>query len=202
MNNKKVSKVMHEFKTGSLKSSSGQKVTNPKQGIAIALSEARRSNKGGEMRESKAIVKKEIEYMKKGKAPKSLISHEKKEHAEMGMNRGGVPKKMARGGEAAIVAKKAAAAGVRAALRPAARTVPTINAPAIRPAMPVPVARSVVGPTMKKGGATSRIPLSKKQRDLIPGPKMSAGGYTKAADGVAKRGLTKGKMLRKGGKVI
>ena len=57
MNNKKVSKVMHEFKTGSLKSSSGQKVTNPKQGIAIALSEARRDKKGGEMKESKSIEK-------------------------------------------------------------------------------------------------------------------------------------------------
>jgi hypothetical protein len=41
----KVGKVMHEFKTGKLKSSSGQKVTNPKQGIAIALSEARRAKK-------------------------------------------------------------------------------------------------------------------------------------------------------------
>lgn len=38
----KVKKVMSEFKSGSLKSSSGQKVTNPKQAVAIALSEARR----------------------------------------------------------------------------------------------------------------------------------------------------------------
>jgi hypothetical protein len=38
----KVKKVMGEFKSGSLKSSSGQKVTNPKQAVAIALSEARR----------------------------------------------------------------------------------------------------------------------------------------------------------------
>ena len=38
---KKVSAVMHEFKEGKLKSSSGEKVTNPKQSIAIGLSEAR-----------------------------------------------------------------------------------------------------------------------------------------------------------------
>jgi hypothetical protein len=38
----KVKRVMHEFKVGSLKSSSGKKVTNPKQAVAIALSEARR----------------------------------------------------------------------------------------------------------------------------------------------------------------
>ena len=37
---KKVGKVMSEFKAGKLKSSSGKKVTNPKQAIAIGLSEA------------------------------------------------------------------------------------------------------------------------------------------------------------------
>ena len=37
---KKVGKVMREFKEGKLKSSSGKKVTNPKQAIAIGLSEA------------------------------------------------------------------------------------------------------------------------------------------------------------------
>jgi len=42
----KVAKVMHEFKTGKLKSGSTNKpVTNKKQGIAIALSEARRAAK-------------------------------------------------------------------------------------------------------------------------------------------------------------
>lgn len=38
----KVKKVMKEFKEKTLKSSSGQRVTNPKQAVAIALSEARR----------------------------------------------------------------------------------------------------------------------------------------------------------------
>lgn len=37
----KVEKAMHEFKKGKLRSSSGDKVTNPKQAIAIGLSEAR-----------------------------------------------------------------------------------------------------------------------------------------------------------------
>ena len=42
---KKVGKVMHEFKQGDLHSGSkkGPKVENPKQAIAIALSEARQS---------------------------------------------------------------------------------------------------------------------------------------------------------------
>ena len=46
---KKISKVMREYKVGALKSSSGQRVTNPKQAIAISISEARRlvTGKGG-----------------------------------------------------------------------------------------------------------------------------------------------------------
>ena len=40
----KVGRAMHEMKTGKLRSGrSGRKVTNPKQAIAIGLSEARRS---------------------------------------------------------------------------------------------------------------------------------------------------------------
>ena len=96
----KVGKVMREFKAGKLKSSSGQKVTNPKQAIAIGLSEAglSRKAKGGEMKESKQMVKKEVSFMKKKGAPKSMIKHEM---AEAGMKYGGKVKKMAGGGLAA-----------------------------------------------------------------------------------------------------
>jgi hypothetical protein len=45
MGKEKIQKVMHEYKRGTLKSSSGGKVTNPKQAQAIALSEARRGKK-------------------------------------------------------------------------------------------------------------------------------------------------------------
>lgn len=41
----KVEKVMSEFKAGTLKSSSGKKVTSRKQAIAIGLSEQRRGKK-------------------------------------------------------------------------------------------------------------------------------------------------------------
>ena len=37
----KVEEVMHEMKEGKLKTGSGKNVTNPKQAIAIGLSEAR-----------------------------------------------------------------------------------------------------------------------------------------------------------------
>ena len=88
----KVARVMREFKAGDLKSSSGQKVTNPKQAIAIGLSEAGISKKakGGEMKESKTMMKKEVSFMKKKGAPASMIKHEE---AEMkGMKKGGYAK--------------------------------------------------------------------------------------------------------------
>jgi len=40
-----VKRVMHEFKVHTLKSSSGQPVTNKSQAIAIALSEAKRARR-------------------------------------------------------------------------------------------------------------------------------------------------------------
>jgi hypothetical protein len=42
---KSVEREMKAMKQGKLKSSSGQKVTNPKQAIAIGLSETRRAGK-------------------------------------------------------------------------------------------------------------------------------------------------------------
>lgn len=42
---KKVATVMREYSKGKLKSSSGQKVTNPRQAKAIAMSEAGMSKK-------------------------------------------------------------------------------------------------------------------------------------------------------------
>jgi hypothetical protein len=94
----KVRTVMKEFKSGSLKSSSGKKVTNPKQAIAIALSEAGKSQpkmkEGGHMKESKEMMKKEVSFMKRKGAPKSMVKHEM---AEMGMKNGGMAK-YAKGG--------------------------------------------------------------------------------------------------------
>ena len=54
----KVGKVMREFKAGKLKSSSGQKVTNPKQAMAIGLSEAGLSKpkKGSDMKYAKGGI--------------------------------------------------------------------------------------------------------------------------------------------------
>jgi hypothetical protein len=60
---KKIRTVMREFKAKKLKSSSGKKVTNPKQAIAIALSEAGQSKK---MKKAKggAFITKGGDYIK------------------------------------------------------------------------------------------------------------------------------------------
>lgn len=86
----KVAKVMHEFKAGDLRSGSktGPKVTNPKQAIAIALSEAKRSP------------------MKKAEGGAVDLAQDKKTVAtavhkhERGMHPGKPLTKLARGGRA------------------------------------------------------------------------------------------------------
>ena len=59
----------------------------------------RKFAKGGDMKESKAMVKKEVGFMKKAGAPKSMIKHEQAEM--MGMKKGGKAKGYASGGLAA-----------------------------------------------------------------------------------------------------
>lgn len=58
----------------------------------------RKFAQGGDMKESKAMMQKEVAFMKAKKAPKSMIKHEM---AEAGMKYGGKVKKMASGGLAA-----------------------------------------------------------------------------------------------------
>jgi len=97
--------------------------------------------KGGEMKESKAMMKKEVSFMKKKGAPKSMLKHEM---AEAGMKKGG---------------------GVKSA---------------------------------KYMSFTE----TGKPAGMKNVTKMAKGGSASArADGIAQRGKTKGKMMRKGGKV-
>jgi hypothetical protein len=59
MKKKVMDREMHKFKEGSLKSSSGQTVTNPSQAIAISLSESgqsrKKSKRGKKVRARKKI---------------------------------------------------------------------------------------------------------------------------------------------------
>jgi hypothetical protein len=62
-----------------------------KVGVPQSVGREFSKKEGGPVKESKAMVKKELEFMKKKGAPKSMIKHEK---AEAGMEAGGVTKKM------------------------------------------------------------------------------------------------------------
>ena len=121
---------------------------------------------GGVMKESKAMVKKEVSFMKKKGAPKSMLKHEMK---EAGMKDSGVTKKM-------------------------------------------PTAKQMGSLGLKSGGikkmAGGGMPMGPDGKPTFVGDgkgKMRSGGLAgghKQADGIAKKGKTKGKAvkMRMGGK--
>jgi len=65
--------------------------------------------RGGEMAESKKMVKKEVAFMKAKGAPKSMVKHEEK---EMAMKKGGCTK-MAKGGSVSSASKRADGVAVK-----------------------------------------------------------------------------------------
>jgi hypothetical protein len=78
-----------------------------KVGVPVTVGQEFTKSKGGEMKESKKMVGKEIAFMKKKGAPKSMVKHEM---AEAGMKKGGMPmKKMASGGMTSMGKVKTAA---------------------------------------------------------------------------------------------
>jgi len=96
-----VSKKQHNFMEAIAHSPAFAKKVGVPQSVGKDFSAADKGRKfkgGGEMAESKKMVGKEVSFMKKKGAPKSMIKHEE---AEMGaMKRGGKVKKMAMGGSA------------------------------------------------------------------------------------------------------
>ena len=70
-----------------------------KVGVPQSVGKEFTKKEGGQVKESKGMMKKELSFMKKKGAPKSMIKHEA---AEMGaMKKGGKVKKYAAGGLAA-----------------------------------------------------------------------------------------------------
>ena len=151
--------------------------------------------RGGEMKESKKMMEKEVSFMKKKGAPASMIKHEMTEEA---MKRGGKVKKMAAGGMSAPANPKKdprVAAMMMAARRPAMPGGMPMAAPAptmggVGPAGPAPT----VG--MKKGGGVMASSMSK---DVEKGSnkKLKFG-----ESAVQKKGHTKGRNLGDSGKSI
>ena len=122
----------------------------------------RKFNQGGEMKESKAMMGKEIAFMKKKGAPKSMIKHEM---AEAGMKKGGY----ASGGMPMVM----------------------------KDGKKIPAFAADGEGKMKAGGMAKKM--------MGGGMAYKAGGLSpghKAADGIAKKGKTKGEQVKmmRGGK--
>ena len=122
----------------------------------VEADKGRKFNRGGDMKESKAMMGKEVAFMKKKGAPKSMIKHEM---AEMGMKKGGYA-----GGGMPMVEKDG-------------KKVPAFAADGVG--------------KMKHGGVAKKM--------MGGGKAYASGGLAaghKAADGIAKKGKTKGMQVR------
>jgi hypothetical protein len=181
--------------------------------------------RGGEMAESKKMVKKEVAFMKSKGAPKSMIKHEKAEVKDTGMKKGGAKPGVYAGltGKPAPAAKPAAkklvpyADLVKKNDAKAAMQAKKAAAPAAKPAAPTPAPEQetmaprvkALPPAMKKGGKVCGMKAGGVKKEL-PTAKdlgsmnmkkggrvkcMAGGGYVRAADGVTKKGKTKGKII-------
>jgi hypothetical protein len=89
-----VSKKQHGFMAAVAKNPSFAKKVGVPQSVGkefLTADKGKQFKKGGEMKESKGMMKKEISFMKKKGAPKSMIKHEMAE--AKGMKYGGTAKK-------------------------------------------------------------------------------------------------------------
>jgi len=132
----------------------------------------RKFAQGGEMKESKAMVGKEMNFMKKKGAPASMIKHEA---AEMGAMKKGSMMKYAEGGKMPMKDGKPAFIG---------------DGKGEMKMGGMAKAKKMMG-----GGIESK---GKTKGTMI---KMAAGGFVSKADGVAQRGKTKATQIKmnKGG---
>lgn len=69
-----VGRVMHEFKHGELETSTGKKVTNPRQAVAIAMHEAGTTDQESDQ-ENKENLKRTKKKERKGKTAKQRKEH-------------------------------------------------------------------------------------------------------------------------------
>ena len=164
--------------------------------------------KGGIMKHSD--MKEDMKMDKsqdKAMIKKAFRQHDIQEHkggkgTKLALKKGGMMKKMAAGGQvdpraAAMMAKKRAMMG---GMPPQGN--PNVAAPQLqgRPTMARPMAPAAApAPTMpmKKGGriaSKGEHSVQKKSKRGAMVVKMANGGFVKSADGIAKRGKTRGKM--------
>lgn len=155
--------VKADKRKGSESRASQQAVNSPKTNHGASSL----FDRGGEVKESKGMMKKELAFMEKKGAPKSMIKHEK---AEMGEGK----KKFADGGMP---------------MMPPGRADPRAAALAARMAGPRPPMRGA-RPPMAPPMRGARPPMAAAPT------MMSKGGFTKAADGIASKGKTKATQVK------
>ena len=108
-----VSKKQHNFMAAVAKNPAFAKKVGVPRAVGeefLTADKGKKFMKGGEMKESKMMVKKEIGFMKKAGAPKSMVKHEMAE--AKGMKKGG--KCYAEGGMTTSKVKKIADTEVKA----------------------------------------------------------------------------------------
>lgn len=228
MKKDKVAIVMREFKKGSLKSSSGQKVTNPKQAIAISLSEARRAKEGGmmgklfggkesyneEFGEAKAVAKRKITPAQFARGEKSeghkgeekgarqtaeKIRSGKISPADYARKESMGEKKMAKGGMSGFPIKRKSAVDKKTVAKLASKI---LDAKMGAAPMAPPMAPPMMPPGMKNGGSVSKRAdgVAVRGRTDPKVVKMAAGGMSKAlAEHAAKPASKAHAGLRAGG---
>ena len=204
MKKAKIATVMREFKKGSLKSSSGQKVTNPKQAIAISLSEAKRGETTGEKKMAKGGMSGFPVKRKSGVDKKTVaLLASKILDAKMGaapMSSPVAPPMMPPGMKhGGSVSKRADGVAVRG------RTDPKVVKMAAGGMHKMPDGKMMKDSAMKKM-AKGDMPEALAKHAAKPASKAHAGlkvgGFVRSADGIAQRGRTKGRLLNKGGRII
>ena len=87
-----VSKKQHNFMAAVANNPAFAKKAGVPQSVGKEFTQAdkgRKFSKGGDMKESKAMAKKEMAFMQKKGAPKSMIKHEKAEMKGEGYAKGG-----------------------------------------------------------------------------------------------------------------
>ena len=164
----------------------------------VKADKGRKFGSGGSMKESKAMMRKEVAFMKKKGAPKSMIRHEEEEA------RGGKVKKMQMGGMSAPTKPTFAPSARPADTRSMTERMsapqtgggkPAPNYPVMTP-KPVMSAKDKYAQTiagmrrsgiLKSGGGSTK--------SYAKGGSVSS-SFRRVADGIASKGKTKGKMVK------
>ena len=173
------------------------------------------------MKESKAMMRKEVSFMKKKGAPKSMIKHEESE-----MKGKKMPKFAAGGASYAdrMAAMRSKSDAATAASRQAsdAKNAPNAKVTAMRSSLDAKIAANRQASDAKEAARRAAAVAARKPAVPAPRPAAPSGGaaapvsgmgaaggtqammrkggmagsYRKAADGVAHKGKTEGKMVK------